>query len=679
MLSEGFKIDLLRRDREALKAERRAKDISTGSSVGKYVGGVYISRHVDRINDALIAHDMRKREKKYAKLRKKNAMRQRHESLDEGKIADALAAANKVRIAVRRNKILKVPRVHGKLAYKKYLKPGVKAVTGWVAKNPIKAAIGTTALSVVGSAVSNVATNYMAHKGKMKTDPNYAEMSHYNQRMQDMRKGKALPESSNPSNPGEAGAYRSPQGSDSHSSPLTRQIISKGAQGSHQQHHGHVAVMRGMAQNKVNTAGLAGKKFQRQDVKQKTNTRASQTADVHMLDNIIEDAANNIYLMEGWGSVAAAAVKKVGSAAAKVAGSRAYRTARVIAKRKVLPTIKRGYKALKNSGAAKKAGDFVKNKALPFAKAAKNKVAGHVQKNVSDYKKSVSEQLAERTEDFYIQEVAPAVAAAGVWALKKAGTAAAAWAGKKILKKAFTPRQQTADVEGDYYPLGEGVAPGAASPYSLNRNKDPRAFYHAGRDEFLNSAPEKINMVRQRINRRSKNSGPMENLEEGKYKKEWRAAGANVKIRKLSPAVKKLTQKVYAKSLRKEESVEGDIWRGVKTGVKGVHKWANTGDRTQRTRRKAGILIGALGARKLWKMRASNEPYQLRMAEYHARKAEQHQANVDYSRDKRDAKERWRQVHEETEQEKEKRRKRAAAYLRDRQNKKKDKDDDKED
>jgi hypothetical protein len=314
MLHEGYKVNLndpemAKRIRKAL---RKAKRDELTDKYAPYALGAegyfvhqYMAPKVARIKDSLVLRDIENRERKYAKIR---ARRLRSEGLSEGwkenydtakKTAKNIFTQSKAENFAQYVKPAIMKTQKGKEIITKYGPKAQKALDFYAGNQQI---IGThvrkfakahpyitAGVGILGGiaskAAADVGSHWLAHKLKMR-DPNYAEETRRNaEAYRRRRAGYQFYE----------GASEVP-GATEHS-PLSRRIAQKGHQNlaAHKPFHAHVSILRGMAQDKVNVAGLGANKFQARAVNQTNTKKKQQNADIMAVDNLIEDSANFIY------------------------------------------------------------------------------------------------------------------------------------------------------------------------------------------------------------------------------------------------------------------------------------------------------------------------------------------------------------------------------------------------
>jgi hypothetical protein len=368
--------------------EKFAKKKATRYAIGTFIAGAAMERiaapHVTKAKRWLVRKDIERQNKKFAKKAAKMQKQRMNEGYLWGKIKPALekSKAGSRILAKHGPKVQKAADVAW---------GGRKLVTGHAArlatKHPIVAAGLGVAAAVGGSAAKDVAKHYIAHKAKMRTDPVYAQKARKAaEREKALRQAKKIKEAyagggrTSPAPEARTTAHKG----DEHPSPQAYKMGKKG----HKKHHAHHAVMRSMQPNTINTAGLAGGKFQLTD-RTKTNTRKESYMN---LDNIIERAADNIYAIEEGkiiGKVAALTQKalhwsqKKGIPAAKKHAAAAHTAFRKWAK----PKLQSGLR--KTRVAAQKGLDYL-----------------HGQAQIRQMKRRpVSEAMSERAGDIY--EIGP--------------------------------------------------------------------------------------------------------------------------------------------------------------------------------------------------------------------------------------------------------------------------------
>jgi len=309
MLYEGHKMNLIdpaevgrqkdifkKYKRQVLK-DRLLRHTPVAIGAASYGLQAYLDPKVNRMKWNIILRDLEKRDQKAAKQRAKMDRRYVKYGLEEGWRADFFG--DKIKPHLMKNKTASGvihkygPRAQ-KLAdfyYGNQMRAGHYAKK-FATEHPVASVAAGVVGSILAKTAVDVGSHWLSHKMKMK-DPNYEAQTRANaEELRRRRRYGAYYEAASEGNP-------APGNDSQHTSPNTRSVIKSGhTNPSHKYHHAHVSILRGMAIDKVNTTGLAGKKFNAGGVN-KTNTTnnqsARQTADVHALDNLIEDSANRIY------------------------------------------------------------------------------------------------------------------------------------------------------------------------------------------------------------------------------------------------------------------------------------------------------------------------------------------------------------------------------------------------
>lgn len=566
MLLEGYKFNVnpkkpryrVKGSMPAAKAiEKFAKKKATRYAIGTFIAGAAMERiaapHVTKAKRWLVRKDIERQNKKFAKKAAKMQKQRMNEGYLWGKIKPALekSKAGSRILAKHGPKVQKAADVAW---------GGRKLVTGHAArlatKHPIVAAGLGVAAAVGGSAAKDVAKHYIAHKAKMRTDPVYAQKARKAaEREKALRQAKKIKEAyagggrTSPAPEARTTAHKG----DEHPSPQAYKMGKKG----HKKHHAHHAVMRSMQPNTINTAGLAGGKFQLTD-RTKTNTRKESYMN---LDNVIERTVDNLCAIDEDFKSTARTVKSVAKTVWKNRGviARGLRDKARIGVQKAADYGAGKYQMYKmkrrpvSEAMSERAGDIYEIGPLAFGliKAGSKMAAGYAAKKAAG---AVKKKIMPKRED--IEELAPAAA----WALKNPGKTASAIGAaikyspvglaakmtKRNIKKfregvdvaeeenisksrkrvdhlimGSTGREITKAVKRNYRKtekqgtrkaqrafrkaqkkVTEAMAPGARSQFEINKVKDVRQFYGMQRSQHVDAAAAKAIELRKKINKR---------------------------------------------------------------------------------------------------------------------------------------------------------------------------------
>jgi hypothetical protein len=467
--------------------------------------------------------------------------------------------------------------------------------------------------AAVAKASAEVLGSYMAHKARMKTDPNY---EYETRRRYSQQYGRAYDKN-----------YKNNMKEETARFPHTRQAM----KGSNLRQAAWVSVTRSMATDKVGTAGKALMNNKKYQLPRRTNTStkiesASDTiimraGELHEAIPLVGAAVGAIGRIAG-SALAKTAVKSAVSGAASSIGSSVASKAMAPKKRKaeeieegwgtMLAGLTRGAKATAGSIASGKVKSQGARKAAAGAVQKAAEKAGdkrsYAQKGWDKFKSS---DTGKKVIDWSKTKGGKRVIQKGAEGLAKGiGTGVGTGIGNRVGRRIEhgSKRQQIsrarherrlARIRGRYEGIEETtVSPSARSQFEINPVRDTKQYLHMKRNAYI----------------------------ERKSQVSKKAKMANIsRLAKPDETQNESLQEMKASKILK--------MAGKETGKKawGVMK-KHPG--------KVATGAAALGAYGAWKKRRTNRKYQEKMVAHHEKHYNRHVANLDYLDDIAAAKER---------------------------------------
>jgi hypothetical protein len=618
MLNEGFKIDLLRRDREKARkqarAERKAKWKARRDQTFKsgFLTGLsmYATDRTKPFEDRK-KYDMESRT--LDKMDRKRAKRSRKMERDvqEGFGSDKV----KPWLTKKSPKFKAALKKHGPALQKHADKWGGKAamvghhVDKFTKSNPRTTTAlkwgGSIAAGVAAGTISNLATHYMTHKAKMK-DANYEYETrrrhgrvreHYSGVCEDLSKMRHT---------------------------------QKAASNVNHRQAAHVSVMRSMAQDKVAAAGRGIMNDKRFKVPNKTQTGMRKES----VSDLLQGRASYIY-----------AIDEVAAALAPLAGAGIRAVGSSIAKKAAQVTVK---------SAAKSAGKF-----------AASEIGARAASKIISRKEGVDEGWAAvagsalkggTAKGLYKAAGNAAATQVGAGVGTRIGNRVATGSNRKQMKRAKFQKKLHRKAGGYYredietalteklsgktglklgskvmgIAMGGGIAgtSGGVNVGSITRmSKRMRKTVGMGEDVSPKARSQfEIDPIKQRSEQLK--------MARNMYISRKGRTSQKAKAHQISKHAKPNEAGNYV-----QEGLAGDV-------AKKGYAWLTKGSDQEQFKRLGKVAVGGVvaagAARHAWKRRKTNRKYQTKTARYHEKRYNRAAANIDYMDDVKSAKQRRR-------------------------------------
>ena len=569
---------------------------------------------------------------------------------------------------------------------------GLGKYAGWVKDHPIKAGGLAIAGNVAFQSAVNIGSHYTAHRAKMK-DPMYAAQSYHLARERKNRTGAFTPLDQDPIMPSHADyeqqkaqqqkqqTPKDPVATEPENARPGSKVSQQASQGGHGKEHAHMAVTRGMAMDKVNTAG---KNFKLNQTT-KTNTRKEDCMAVDVVMEMVDDLEE--FDIAGSINKVADAAKKFAPEARKAAGNLGGELKKTWGRAK--PHLQKAWGDTKQAWKRRQMkGPVGEN----FRKNKQKSAWGHVKNAYSAARgKSVAEHVIEEAGGIYewasavAAAVRPAISAVGKYvgkgAIKKAATSAAIdggisfgmtkvqnalnkknedilasdvvvdtadriyEVGTRLAAKVFARKAVRSGVEGigsgvgsmvgarlasvgQKKPQYEETAYGAKSEYEINPAKNWKAARALKTNNWVDTVSTSMKTHPKNFNKPRHSANPQMKYE-SRHDRINRIIESSVanKPESFGSQVDKVGAKVAT-----------HVGAALKSGAKKVGKaagsyynWMETGSFKGRAAKYAGTAAAVYGAHKLLQSRRTNRKYQQAKAEKHREGYNKAASNLDYA------------------------------------------------